>query len=324
MAIEDIGRGLESFGQSILEGKKKAQKQQELSNIIGVMSKTPEDINAITNEIKSLEGLETVSKLAQFTKNLRESKDYEDPQQKRRADTVEGLAKEYASKGYSPQTLQKYTEENQGKLDMGVFAKATQEEQFSMNNPAQMKFAQDLRKEFNAMDDVQNFLKVRTQYQDMYTALQVGKETGNYLPVDQTLITTFNKILDPQSVVRESEYARTPENMSLINRIYGNMQSYVTGGAKLTDSDRQALVRMVKEVTQNRMNAYVSQRQNYGSIAGQSRVPQELVLGQDFSKDLNFDFDQQPSTPVEYGFDKSGKKYSPVYDESGKLIGYNT
>lgn len=308
-----------SMGSKIKEEKQEEKKAETYSNIASFIQQYPDRAKEVIPIAAKLgpDGVKTLDDLV----NLQ---NYETPQDKRRSDTLEGLSKEYASKGYSPDTLGKYAKENEGKLDMGVFAKATQEEQFSMNNPAQMKFAQDLRKEFNSMDDVTNFLKVRTQYQDMYSALKVGKETGNYLPVDQTLITTFNKILDPQSVVRESEYARTPENMSLINRLYGNMQSYVSGGAKLTDNDRQALVRMVKEVTQNRQNAYLSQRDNYGSIATQSRLPKEIVLGQDFSKDLSFDFDEPSSAKVEYAVDKKGSRYTPVYDKSGKLIGYNS
>lgn len=319
---EGFSTGLKLREQSDQKAEKEAKKQ-EFSGIMEALASDPTNIDGITNKIKSIDGLEAVSKLAQFNKNMQESKDYESPGVKRKNEAISGLTKEYASKGYSPETLAKYSQEVGG-LDIGAFAKATQEEQFSMNNPEQMKMAQSIRKEYNDLDDVKNFLKVRTQYQDMATSLKVGKETGNYLPVDQTLITTFNKILDPQSVVRESEYARTPENMSLINRLYGNMQSYVQGGAKLTDNDRMALVRMVKEVSQNRYSAYKAQRENYGSIATQSRLPSDLILGKDMSEGIDFNTDSQvPSAKIQHGKDPQGKTYTPVYD-SGILIGYNS
>jgi hypothetical protein len=40
----------------------------------------------------------------------------------------------------------------------------------------------------------------------------------------QTIVTAFNKILDPTSVVRESEYARTPEGQSYLERLQGKYE----------------------------------------------------------------------------------------------------
>jgi len=59
----------------------------------------------------------------------------------------------------------------------------------------------------------------------------------NRIATDQAVITSFNKILDPTSVVRESEYARTPANTSLINRAKGAIQKLSKGGAGLTQAD---------------------------------------------------------------------------------------
>lgn len=50
----------------------------------------------------------------------------------------------------------------------------------------------------------------------------------------QAIITSFNKILDPTSVVRESEYDRTAEGQSLIARLQGKVQNIVAGGAGVT------------------------------------------------------------------------------------------
>jgi len=59
----------------------------------------------------------------------------------------------------------------------------------------------------------------------------------NRIATDQVTITSLNKILDPDSVVRESEYERTPTNTSLINRAKGWFDKLKQGGAGVTQKD---------------------------------------------------------------------------------------
>lgn len=47
----------------------------------------------------------------------------------------------------------------------------------------------------------------------------------------QAIVTAFNKILDPTSVVRESEYDRTAEGQSLLTRLSAKVQNITAGGA---------------------------------------------------------------------------------------------
>ena len=47
----------------------------------------------------------------------------------------------------------------------------------------------------------------------------------------------FQKLLDPTSVVRESEYARSPEGLSLISRLEGQYTRLQQGGAGLRATD---------------------------------------------------------------------------------------
>lgn len=59
--------------------------------------------------------------------------------------------------------------------------------------------------------------------------------------IDQALITLFNKLLDEGSVVRETEYARTPSNAPFYNRITGKVAQLKEGGSGITDIERQEL-----------------------------------------------------------------------------------
>jgi len=103
------------------------------------------------------------------------------------------------------------------------------------------------RKEFNALPIVKDYDETNNRVELMNTAWNTAQTSGNLAAVDQALITAFNKILDPTSVVRESEYARTPQDLSFINNIKGRWEKISTGGAGLTNEDRAALVRLAND-----------------------------------------------------------------------------
>lgn len=60
------------------------------------------------------------------------------------------------------------------------------------------------------------------------------KSGGNRSLNTQAIITSFNKILDPTSVVRESEYDRTAAGQSLLAQLQGKYDNIVSGGAGVT------------------------------------------------------------------------------------------
>ena len=58
----------------------------------------------------------------------------------------------------------------------------------------------------------------------------------------QAIVTTFNKLLDPTSVVRESEYDRSASGQALITSIGGKMAALTQGGPGLTKESLKELV----------------------------------------------------------------------------------
>jgi hypothetical protein len=99
----------------------------------------------------------------------------------------------------------------------------------------------------------------------------------NKVALDQALITMFNKLTDPNSVVRESEYARTPQNLPLANRFSGAMQKLEKGGAGLTDADREALVWGAKIIANERGNTYNQTLQEYRDLATKYDIDESLI-----------------------------------------------
>lgn len=60
--------------------------------------------------------------------------------------------------------------------------------------------------------------------------------------VGQAIGVTFQKALDPTSVVRESEFARTAEGQSLVNRAYGLATKWAQGGVGLSKAEMEEMV----------------------------------------------------------------------------------
>lgn len=82
----------------------------------------------------------------------------------------------------------------------------------------------------------------------MENAYAEGKKTGNYVGADQAIGYYVNKLFDPDSVVMVSEFQRVAQSQGVPSKILGSLQSVATGGIKLTDESRDALIRTVKEI----------------------------------------------------------------------------
>lgn len=117
---------------------------------------------------------------------------------------------------------------------------------------AELKDVLEFRKHVNTNPVIKDYLAVDTQVKrldqtvkDIEEQRKSGKQVS-YIAVDQALITILNKMLDPTSVVRESEYARTPGDQAALARIKGKWDQLTTGGAALTDNDRDSVLRMAR------------------------------------------------------------------------------
>ena len=85
----------------------------------------------------------------------------------------------------------------------------------------------------------------------------------------QAVLVTFQKILDPTSVVRESEYARTAAGQSLINRLEGYAERLAAGGAGLTDAEMASMVKTSEDMLADMGNWQAGARGRIGRRADQ-------------------------------------------------------
>lgn len=154
-------------------------------------------------------------------------------------------------------------------------------------------FGMKLRKEFSSLQPVKDYRDVENKAAVMESAYREAKRTGSYVAADQALISLFNKLTDPQSVVRESEYARTGQNLAFMDRMRGWAQKQAQGGAGLTDKDRQTLIGMSKQFLDINKKTYKMYETDYKKFAQIGGVAPDLIL---FGDSPNYNESQGTST----------------------------
>ena len=133
---------------------------------------------------------------------------------------------------------------------------------------------------FLKSEETKSFNEIRGRVGQMDELLNKAKDgalDGNNA-LDQALITTFNKINDPGSVVRESEYARTQADLSAVNRILGALGKFQEGGAGLTAADRKDLVTAAKIIANERGRMFNDSISGLEKRASAFGVKPETVL----------------------------------------------
>lgn len=136
----------------------------------------------------------------------------------------------------------------------------------------------NLRKEFQALPEVKTHVEIQAQLQRLEKAMGENAKGGSKVAVDQALITILNKMLDPESVVRESEYARTSQDISLLNKLQGKLGKLSTGGAGLTDEERDAIATMARNFADVSKTMYDEQTGYYSDLATRYGYAPENII----------------------------------------------
>ncbi len=109
----------------------------------------------------------------------------------------------------------------------------------------------DPEKRFNAekklRDEYQKKLGTLTDSRDAYNKILISGQTGTG-PGDIALVTSFMKMLDPGSVVRETEFATARDTAGIFERLSNIAQKNIDAtGAFLNDNQRKSFINLAKE-----------------------------------------------------------------------------
>ena len=135
------------------------------------------------------------------------------------------------------------------------------------------KDAGELRKEFNALPEIKAFKEVQIAFDQIMTGLTSDSPAG-----DITAATKFMKLLDPGSVVRESELAIAMGATGLWDRAT-NYFDMMKRGTKLTPAQRLDFKNVAQELYNAARNTKQQTESFYSNIANQGGLNPNLVIG---------------------------------------------
>lgn len=163
------------------------------------------------------------------------------------------------------------------KIDMEVKL-AGSFEQYAKESKASVKQLGIMETAWNEIQD-----GMKTGY---ITNPATGKqEKFNLNAPSQAMLVTFQKLLDPTSVVRESEYARSGDGQALVQRIQGMYDKLTRGGAGVTVQDLSQFYTLSQELLKNYQKEQLNlahriqtQANNYGLNIENILTPDVLDL----------------------------------------------
>lgn len=130
--------------------------------------------------------------------------------------------------------------------------------------------ADKLRDEFNAQS--KEFIKVRDAYNRIGASAESPSAAG-----DLSMIFNYMKMLDPGSVVRESEFATAAQSGSYGARIQGMVQKALTG-ERLADSVRADFIDRANKLYKAALDGHVQLENEYGILADRASVNRKDIL----------------------------------------------
>ena len=108
------------------------------------------------------------------------------------------------------------------------------------------------------------------------TDKKIREDSKNAL--DQALVITFNKMMDPGSVVRESEFARTPQGQALVDRFLGYKDKLREGGVGLTDRNREEIINVAKLLQKGQIDEANKVLDKYEKLANRRGLNSENIF----------------------------------------------
>ncbi len=119
--------------------------------------------------------------------------------------------------------------------------------------------------------------EMQAQHGLMRESLGVIKKTGDLAQGSQGILVTFQKILDPTSVVRESEYARSASGLSAVEQIKGFYQKLSAGGAGVSVEELEKFVNLAQRFVEARAREANESKSQIDSIADEYGLDKKQI-----------------------------------------------
>lgn len=130
-----------------------------------------------------------------------------------------------------------------------------------------------LRGDFRSEPVYKGFQEVESAYNQITKGLDAKSPAG-----DLAAATKFMKLLDPSSVVRESELAMAMSATGALDKLY-NYANLIVTGQKLNPNQRDDFRRLANEFYTTSYNQYNTKREEYSDIAKRNQLNVDDVVG---------------------------------------------
>lgn len=102
---------------------------------------------------------------------------------------------------------------------------------------------------------------------------------GDLAQGGQAILVTFQKILDPTSVVRESEFDRSREGQSLLQRAQAGMERLTGGGPGVTMGELEKYAALAEQIAKAQRDSRLKAiQERLGRVADRYGIPRDLVF----------------------------------------------
>lgn len=198
----------------------------------------------------------------------------------RRAEEMHGINKDAASIGQYDPEKPLYRKRKDGSVE---FIEMPQ----GQAGPSEktIKSEAELRKEYTGQQHVKEYQTVRNSWQNVHNAAKDPSAAG-----DLSMIFAYMKILDPNSVVREQEFANAQNAAGVPDRIT-NLYNRVVAGERLNPAQRADFLNQANKLHATSRAQYESVRKQFGDIAKGAKARPEQIM-------VDFGAVTDPTAPV--------------------------
>lgn len=139
-------------------------------------------------------------------------------------------------------------------------------------SPDTIKSEAELRKEYTGQQQVKQYQTVRNAYQNVQNAAKDPSAAG-----DLSMIFAYMKILDPDSVVREQEFANAQNAAGVPDRVR-NVYNKILTGQRLNPAQRADFLAQAEKLHDTSRRQYEAVRTQFGDIAKGAKARPEQVM----------------------------------------------
>lgn len=185
--------------------------------------------------------------------------------------------KKYTTMAVYNETTGKWIDTNTNQpIDGKVSEKQPSKEKPALTPNAEAAMIRQLANQWTVA--IKPTIEIQRQVQLMDVGMRAA-EAGKLAAGAQMILVTFQKILDPPSVVRESEFMRSAAGQSLMNRVRGYIERLRAGGAGIPLAELRHFAQLAREAAELQRTGYLdSVRKRLELTADRYNVPHELVI----------------------------------------------